>query len=68
LEDEFGISTRVERDTNSHIQYLKLKGITDEASSAVYCLFADGIGTAQSNLPYIRNSSELVYFLFESKY
>lgn len=46
LESELGITTIVERDTNSHILYLRLLGVTDKVSDAVYCSFSEGIGAS----------------------
>lgn len=46
IESEVGIPTLVERDTNSHILYLGLQGISDQYTNVVYCSFSEGIGAA----------------------
>lgn len=46
IETEFGIPTYIERDTNSHISYLKLLEITDNMTNVVYCSIGEGIGAA----------------------
>jgi N-acetylglucosamine repressor len=46
LERELGITTLVERDTNSQILYLKMKGLTDHVNSVVYCSITEGVGAS----------------------
>jgi predicted NBD/HSP70 family sugar kinase len=46
LEAETGIRTYIERDTNSHISYLKWLDVTENRSNVVYCEVGDGIGAA----------------------
>ncbi len=46
IEEETGIPTYIERDTNSHIAYLKWLDITENRPNVVYCSIGEGIGSA----------------------
>lgn len=46
IETETGIPTYIERDTNSHISYLKWLDITENKPNVVYCSIGEGIGAA----------------------
>ncbi len=46
IEAETGIPTCIERDTNSHISYLKWLDITENRPNVVYCSIGEGIGSA----------------------
>lgn len=46
IEKEIGIPTYIERDTNSHIAYLKWLDITENKPNVVYCSIGEGIGAA----------------------
>jgi N-acetylglucosamine repressor len=46
IEAETGIHTYIERDTNSHIAYLKWLDVTENRPNVVYCSIGEGIGGA----------------------
>ena len=46
IEAETRIPTYIERDTNSHIAYLKWLDITENRPNVVYCTIGEGIGSA----------------------
>jgi predicted NBD/HSP70 family sugar kinase len=46
IENEIGIPTYIERDTNTHISYLKWLEITENRQNVVYCSIGEGIGAA----------------------
>ena len=46
IERAVNIPTFIERDTNSHISYLKWLDITENKSNVVYCSIGEGIGAA----------------------
>jgi N-acetylglucosamine repressor len=46
IEKATGIRTYIERDTNSHISYLKWLDITEGRCNVLYCTIGEGIGAA----------------------
>jgi predicted NBD/HSP70 family sugar kinase len=46
IEREVNIPTFIERDSNSHISYLKWIDVTENRSNVVYCGIGEGIGAA----------------------
>lgn len=46
IEKATGIRTYIERDTNSHIAYLKWMDITEGQCNVLYCTIGEGIGAA----------------------
>lgn len=46
IESETGIPAYIERDTNSHLAYLKWLDITENRQNVVYCTIGEGIGSA----------------------
>jgi predicted NBD/HSP70 family sugar kinase len=46
IEAETGIPAYIERDTNSHIAYLKWLDVTENRPNVVYCSIGEGIGGA----------------------
>lgn len=46
IEAETGIPTYIERDTNSHMAYLKWQDVTENKDNVVYCSIGEGIGAS----------------------